>query len=272
MSDRRCRITIGSVGRTGRFSLQIDLHPAIFTDMSDLSSQDQTENFKTTRWTLVSEAGDPQNPLHDEALAHLLTLYRPALLSHLVNRRRLQPQHADDLLQDFILRKVLQYNLIQHADRKRGKFRTLLLTSLDNFVRGSMAKSDCLGEFPEGFEPADQHPGADQAFDVPWARQVLQESLRRMKAECRHANRMEIWDIFDSRILGPTLEGSCALSYDQLVARHHLQSPAQASNLLMTSKRMFERNLRAVVGEYAHEGQIDTEIAELREILSHAAA
>lgn len=238
--------------------------------MSDPPPQEQTQNFKTTRWTLVAEAADPQNPLHEEALAHLLTLYRPALWSHLVNRCRIDPHRADDLLQDFILKKILQYNLIQHADRSRGKFRTLLLTSLDNFVRSAGAKSDCVGQFPENFQPPDQRPGLDQEFDIPWARQVLHESLRRMQAECRHGNRMEIWDIFESRILAPILEGAAALSYDQLVSRHHLESPAQASNLLITSKRMFERNLRTVVGEYASEDQIDTEIAELRETLSHS--
>ena len=40
---------------------------------------------------------------------------------------------------------------------------------------------------------------------------------------------------------------------------------AVASNALVTAKRMFERNLRAVVAEYAaDEADIDREIAELR--------
>jgi hypothetical protein len=199
-----------------------------------------------------------------------LNLYRHALWSHLVHRRRIDPQRADDLLQDFILRKILQYNLLGRADRTRGKFRTLLLTCLDNFVRGAAGKTDRQIEFPQSFDPADDRPGLDQEFDIPWARQVLQESVRRMQAECRHSNRLDIWDIFQSRILAPALEGAAALSYEQLVARHHLSSPAQASNLLMTSKRMFERNLRGVIGEYSEEDQIDGEIADLREILSHA--
>jgi DNA-directed RNA polymerase specialized sigma24 family protein len=250
--------------------LQIGLVRAIFTTMADAPRENQSGSFKTTRWTLVWEAGDPHHPLHDEALDHLLSLYRPALWSHLVHRRRIAPQRADDLLQDFILRKILQYNLVQRADPTRGKFRTLLLTSLDNFVRGASGKSDRDIEYPNGFQPPDRRPGLDQEFDIPWARQVLQESLRRMQAECRLAQRMDIWDIFESRLLAPALEGAAPLSYEQLVAKHRLESPAQASNLLMTSKRMFERNLRAVIGEYTDDDQIDGEIADLREILSHA--
>jgi len=238
--------------------------------MEQPPSGDPPERFKTTRWTLVSEAADPQNPLHDEALAHLLALYRPALWSHLVNRRRIDPQKADDLLQEFILRKILLYNLMKHADRARGKFRTLLLTSLDNFVRTALGKHDP-PEIPDGWDPAYRAAGPDQEFDVPWARQVLQETLRRMQAECRHSDRMVIWDIFESRILSPALEGAIPLGYDQLVARHELQSPGQASNLLMTSKRMFERNLRSVIGEYTEENEIDDEIVQLRQILSGAA-
>jgi hypothetical protein len=243
---------------------------AIFNAMADSTPQNRSDTFKTTRWTLVSEAGNPQDPLHDQALDHLLRLYRPALWSHLVRRWRIPPPQADDLLQDFILRKILQYNLIQHADRTRGKFRTLLLTSLDNFARDAAAKSQGPGDFPKGFEPVATETDIDREFHIPWARQVLQESLRRMEQECRHGNRLEIWDIFESRILNPALQGTAPLSYDQLVARHHLQSPAQASNLLMTSKRMFERNLRAVVGEYADDDEIDSEIADLQEILSHS--
>jgi RNA polymerase sigma-70 factor (ECF subfamily) len=249
--------------------LQNRLDWAIFSDMGDLPLEDPTGSFKTTRWTLVSEAGDPRHPLHEEALAHLLTLYRPALWSHLVNRRRIDPQRADDLIQDFVLRKILQYNLLGRADRTRGKFRTLLLTSLDNFVRGSGKKADSPAGFPQGFEPADHRPGLEQEFDIPWARQVLQESLRRMQAECRHSNRLDIWDIFQSRVLAPALEGAAAPTYEELVARHRLASPAQASNLLMTSKRMFERNLRTVIGEYSDADQVDDEIADLRQILSN---
>jgi hypothetical protein len=57
---------------------------AIFNAMADSTPQNRSDSFETTRWPLVSEAGNPQNPLHEQALDHLLHLYRPALLSHLV--------------------------------------------------------------------------------------------------------------------------------------------------------------------------------------------
>ena len=66
-------------------------------------------------------------------------------------------------------------------------------------------------------------------------------------------------------VLDPALDGSEPEPYDRLIKRFGFASPAVASNALVTAKRMFERNLRAVVGEYAGDNSdVDREIAELR--------
>ena len=46
---------------------------------------------------------------------------------------------AQDLTQDFFV-MVLKGNLIRHADRNRGRFRSLLLKSLQNFLIDAHAK------------------------------------------------------------------------------------------------------------------------------------
>jgi len=70
-------------------------------------------------------------------------------------------------------------------------------------------------------------------------------------------------------LLGPMLHHAEPLPYEQLVEKFRLASPAQASNLLITARRMFVRVLRAVIGEYEpDEKAIDAEIAELMEQLS----
>jgi DNA-directed RNA polymerase specialized sigma24 family protein len=238
--------------------------------MSNLPQQSPAAGFQPTEWTMVAKAGDPAHPLHEEALAQLLHLYRPALCSHLIRRRRLQPEQADDVLQEFIVRKILQYNLPAHADRARGKFRTLLLSALDNFVRTRYATQEPCGSLAENHDQSDDAPAPDESFDVPWARQVLHEAMRRMRAECHQTGRLDIWDVFESRIVAPALEGAEPVDYQTLVDRHKLQSPMQASNILMTGKRNFERTLRAVISEYATEDQIEAEIVELRQILARA--
>jgi DNA-directed RNA polymerase specialized sigma24 family protein len=238
--------------------------------MSNFPQQPQPAGFQPTQWTLIAEAANPAHPHHDEALSQLLHLYRPALSSHLVRRCRMQPEQADDLLQEFIVRKILQYNLPAHANRARGKFRTLLLTALDNFVRTRSGTEDPCASLPENHDASDSALSPDESFDVPWARQVLHEAMRRMRAECQQTGRLDIWDVFESRIVAPTLEDAAPVDYQTLVTRHKLESPMQASNLLMTGKRNFERTLRSVISEYSNEDEIEIEIVELRRILSRA--
>jgi hypothetical protein len=184
----------------------------------------------------------------------------------------MQPALAEDLLQEFIVKKILEYNLPARADRQRGRFRTLLLTSLDNFARSQWTDRRQNVSLGEDHDICDNDPAPGDSFDVPWARQVLQESLRRMQAECRQNGRIDMWDIFEARIVAPALEGAPPVEYDQLIIRHKLQSPMQASNLLVSAKRSFERTLRAVISEYADEGEIESEIADLRNILASACA
>jgi hypothetical protein len=117
-------------------------------------------------------------------------------------------------------------------------------------------------------------PGGDpaEAYALAWARELLSEALRRMKLECAQSNRDDVWLVFNSRVVRPTLEGEKPLAYDDLVSRLGLAAPIQACNLLTTGKRMFVRNLRAVAAEYAdpENGGPDAELDDLRAIVARA--
>jgi hypothetical protein len=90
-----------------------------------------------------------------------------------------------------------------------------------------------------------------------------------MRAECERSGRRDVWGVFEARIVAPMLDDAAPPPYDQLVARFALASPAQASNVLVTGKRMFVRALRGVIGEYElGEDHIDAEIADLRAVLA----
>jgi RNA polymerase sigma-70 factor (ECF subfamily) len=232
--------------------------------------------FPTTSWSLVALAGQ-DDEARREALGQLLARYMPALRAHLVQGKGLAPDRADDLIQDFVTAKILERDLISRADHQRGKFRTFLLTALDRFLlnqlrdlgakkRSASAAAEPLGE-RDGRLAAG--PGPSDAFDVAWARSMLSEALGRMRAHCEASDRMDVWDVFECRVLGPILEGTEAPDYRELVRRFGLQSPSQASNLLATAKRTFARTLRSVVAEYAgSEEEIEEELGQLREILA----
>src|SRR5262249_42275542 len=158
----------------------------------------------------------------------LLRRYWPALRAHLVYRKHVPPDRAEDLVQSFIQEKILERNLLQVADPGRGKFRTFLLTALDRFVIDCWRKETVTA--PVG-EPAPEEGAArgPDVFDVAWAMRVLGESVRRMRTECESKRRPDLWGVFAGRALAP-LQGTEPLPYKLLADRCGLDSDKQAAN------------------------------------------
>jgi RNA polymerase sigma-70 factor (ECF subfamily) len=238
---------------------------------------DGGELFPVTDWGLVDRAAHTGAGDKREALGILLLQYLPALKTHLVHRRGLRPDEADDLLQEFVAGKILEKDLIARADRGAGKFRTFLLTALCRFLINRVRDQRALKRAPSHGavvsmgEHVDQIQAAepDDAFHADWARRVIGEALRRMQIECRASGRDDLWGVFHCRVVGPIMEGTPPVDYRQLVERFHFRSPVQASNALTTAKRMYARMLNEVVGQYADDDEeIQSEIEDLHRILA----
>jgi RNA polymerase sigma-70 factor (ECF subfamily) len=237
----------------------------------------QPRSFQTTHWSLVARAGGAGGQLQREALGLLIERYAPALRAHLMTRKGRTADEADDLLQAFLASKVVEQAIMAQAAPGRGRFRTFILTALDRFVvsqhRHQRARKRFAGPTVEADEKLElSAPGAapDDAFDVAWGRNVIQEALRRMREECERTGRADIWGVFEARLVSPLLGGDVRVpSYDELLERFGFGSPIQASNVLITGKRMFIRVIRGVVGEYElGEEQINAEIAALKGVLA----
>jgi RNA polymerase sigma-70 factor (ECF subfamily) len=235
--------------------------------------RDEECSFPSTQWSLVDRATAGDTVARRRALGDLLTRYMPALRAHLVLNKRIDRERADDLLQGFITSKVLEQGLISRANPDRGRFRSLLLTSLNNYVidvyRHQTATPSALSlSESDRLPPSSDSDIRSDVFDVAWARELLGDVLRRMQAECERNRRPDIWGIFESRIVAPILDNADTLPYEQLVQRFGFRSPTQAANALVTAKRMFVRILRSVVAEYAGASAVDAEIRDLQQILA----
>jgi DNA-directed RNA polymerase specialized sigma24 family protein len=233
--------------------------------------------FPTTHWSLVGRAGRDADQDRRQALGELLVRYLPALRAHLVYGKHLSPDDADDLLQEFVAGKILEKNLIGRADAHLGKFRTFLLTSLDRFridrVREQAAQKRSPGEGRQQIlgDQADllKAPQSCDAFDVAWARNVIEQTVAAMRQQCEASGRMDVWGVFECRLLDPLMNGAEPVEYEAMIERFGFQSPSQASNVLVTAKRMFARLLRSVIGEYAlGTEEIESEIRDLMEVLA----
>src|SRR6478735_2617835 len=89
--------------------------------------------FQSTHWTLVSRArqSDPTETAR-EALSDFCEAYWPPLYTFLRRRGHGSPE-AQDLVQGFFAH-LLERNTLSRADQEKGRLRTFLLTSLQNFV------------------------------------------------------------------------------------------------------------------------------------------
>lgn len=238
--------------------------------------------FPTTPWDDVNLVVDGVTGPENRALADLLELYMPAMRGFVLRALNIAPADADDILQAFVVEKILEQDVIRRADSSRGRFRDLLRQALRHFVvdrrrRRNAAKRRPRGGRVLGPEALDGRStdglAPDEAFELEWARTIVRLAYERTQAACRESGRLDVLTVFEARIWHPIMQGADPEPYKLLVERLGIESPSRASNLLTTAKRTFARSLRAVVAEYAgDENDIDAEIRELHAILQHIGA
>jgi RNA polymerase sigma-70 factor (ECF subfamily) len=236
--------------------------------------------FPATSWSLIGRVAGGDDPaMRREALGQLLKQYLPALRARLVLDRRLEADRAEDVLQGFIADKIVEQELVARADRERGKFRSFVLTALDRYLidRLRAERAERAGPLNQQAKSTDLEsptPSGDNpshAFVREWARQVVAQAVRRLEAECEARARLDLWELFRGRVLDCAMNGAEPRPYEQFMAEFGFTSVAEASNALVTAKRMFQRMLRSVVADYIGDpGQVEAEIADVRSALARS--
>jgi hypothetical protein len=228
--------------------------------------------FPRTDWAELNKAAEAEQV----PLARLIRLYWQPLKIFLVATFPSLKEKADVLLQDFAEDKLLQEGWLRKADQTRGRFRDFLKASLRNFVLNYLNRAE-VKHPPISLEELEQElpepEASSEEFDLVWARAVLAETLRRMEADCKNPGedqprRGYVWEMFRIRLLEPILNGAAEVPYDQLIDRFGLKSPTDASNTLLSAKRIFKAHLGKVVKEYARQDAATaTEIQALKDFL-----
>jgi RNA polymerase sigma-70 factor (ECF subfamily) len=167
--------------------------------------------FVTTRWSLVlsaAKSGSGEGDAHD-ALAELCRTYWRPIFSF-VCRRGYSTQDAQDLTQDFFV-MILERNWLEHANPNRGRFRSLLLKSLQNFLINATEKAharkrggdvkfvswddwmlEAPSPIPISAQALDSLP-PEQLFDLRWAVTVVERALRRLREECESKGKLRLF-------------------------------------------------------------------------------
>jgi RNA polymerase sigma factor (sigma-70 family) len=171
--------------------------------------------FATTHWSLVLAAGE-QRPSGDahQALTTLCETYWYPLYGFLRGRGH-SPADAEDLTQAFFT-LLLEKQVLRLADPARGRFRSFLLKSLQNFAtnvhdrntarkRGGGVPALSL-EFDQAegrfrLEPSnDETP--ERTFDRRWALTLLDRVIARVRADAEQKNKQDQFEALKPYLTG----------------------------------------------------------------------
>src|SRR6185295_4859766 len=125
-----------------------------------------------------------------------------------------------------------QSDWLQHADQHRGRFRSFMLKSLQNFLSHAKERSatlkrggkidliswdDWVAEAPSQLaisaQTLDSLP-PDRVFDLRWAATVVDHALRRLREECEGKGRLRLFETLRTQLAAER----CDISYADLAA------------------------------------------------------
>lgn len=187
------------------------------------SGERTPDRFVTTRWSVVLSCGDAavSTKAARDALTQLCQTYWRPIFAFVRHRGYAVPD-AQDLTQDFFV-SLLEGRLLQRADPNRGRFRSLLLKAVKDFLNDARDKQrarkrggdvqfirwdEWMAEFPSQFSvsPRDSHGWSpEKIFDVRWAATVAEHALHRLAEECESRGKRRVFDVL-SECLGAERE------------------------------------------------------------------
>ena len=227
--------------------------------------------FEVTRWSLVLRARGSDDEERRAALEQLCRAYWYPLYAFLRRSGRGR-EDAEDLAQEFFVR-LLDGRLLGAADPARGKFRTLLLSSLQQVdadawraahaqkrgggmvivaIDSELAEERFLADKSEGGSP-------ELAFDRAWAAAVMERAWARLRES--YAEKAALFAELAPRLSGAAVPGTLA----EAGARLGMSEDATKQAMSRMRQRLGEA-LKAEVAETV--GSPDAVQQEMRHLLA----
>ncbi len=241
------------------------------------AGEGKQREFVTTRWSLILSAanlGSEEQKARD-ALAELCRTYWRPMFSF-VRARGYSIEDAQDLTQDFFV-TILKTNWLHHADRNRGRFRSLLLRSLQNFLINAAEKShsrkrgggvefiswdDWMAEAPSQLSIPVQALNSlppERIFDLTWATTVVERAFQRLREECESKGKLWLFQALSSHLTDERDE----LSYANLSAELGMAETA-VKKQLHNMRQRYRSLLRDEVSQTVEDpADVDDEIRYL---------
>jgi RNA polymerase sigma factor (sigma-70 family) len=227
--------------------------------------------FATTHWSVVLAAGQHELPQAIEALEKLCRTYWYPLYVY-VRRRGYSVEDAQDLTQQFFAH-VLRKRSFGLAIPARGKFRTFLLHSLQNFLANEWKRAHrlkrggdttCLSldaddaEHRYANEPAATMT-PERAYEKRWAMTLLEQVLVNLQQEYARAGNGRVFEELADLLWGK----EASVSYGQIGERLGMTEGAVRGAMHRLRDRYRERLRAEVAHTVADFREVDDELRYL---------
>jgi hypothetical protein len=236
--------------------------------------------FGATCWTAIESIASKDDASSRALIGDFLKAYWKPVYCYL-RHKGYNSERAKDLTQGFFHEVVLGRELIQRADRTKGRFRTLLLRALDRYLVSIHRKETAQKRIPEqklvsledstfgDLPEAASNLDSDEVFHYAWVCELLDRMLEEVETECRQSSMEVHWDMFNDRVLHPILTSAEPLSIEELCRKYSIHETTKASSMIFAVKRRFQAAAKRLLREsVASEQEIDEEMLELMKFLA----
>ncbi|MHC4105538.1 MAG: RNA polymerase sigma factor [Planctomycetota bacterium] len=237
-------------------------------------------SFQATHWTAIERVGSGDNIRSKALVDDLLRIYWKPVYCYL-RHRGYNNEQAKDLTQGFFQEVVCGRKLIQQADRKKGRFRTLLLRALDRYLVSAHRKDTARKRIPKerliSLEDSTIHElpevvgivNSEEVFHYTWVCELLDRMLEEVEIECRQRGMTLHWDLFHDRVLSPIINCMESPPLEELCHKYGVASTVKASSMIFSVKRRFRSAMKRLLRKsVASEAQINEEMTELLKFLA----
>jgi len=240
------------------------------------------ESFLTTHWSLIEGIRKHQDK--DQALIGLLLerYWKPVYCY--LRRKGYQNEEAKDLTQGFFHEIVLSRRMLERTDSSKGRFRSFLLYSLNQFLIDQKRKEAGKKRIPnDKLVPLDiSNPpvlpqmilerSPEDCFSYAWKSDLIDRTVTEVQAECEGQGLQKHWHIFRDKVLLPTLKSEESQPMKAIGARYGVESESRAFNMLLTVKRRFKAALRRnLANTVLTEEDVDEEWSDLLKLFDRSA-
>ena len=232
--------------------------------------------FRTTHWSVVLAAKGATTAEAEAALATLCQAYWYPLYC-CVRRHGHGAEDARDLTQAFFA-KLLEKGQFALADPDRGRFRTFLLRSLENFLRTCHRDARALKrgggrevvswdeqEAEERYAagPRDELSPAS-LYEREWAGALLEGALVRLRTEFAERSRDELFAALEPHLWGDETSAPHA----EIAAGLGMTVVAVRVTLHRLRQRFHDLLVEAIAETVADPAEVEEELRSLRRILA----